>query len=165
MKNLFFGFVIISVAFLSCRNDEHVVQQIDQVFDLYIDSANQDMLNSKISGSYFEVKMNDVYGLTDTAPVAFNSKTDADTLHYIEYIAGAKRKNVDSGASVSIYESKIALQLTKKKNDSVNSVINDTLTIRYRWTPELFQLSQVWYNGVLQFTKTEGQPNIIKISK
>ncbi len=165
MKNLFFGFVVVLALFLACRNDEHVVQQIDQIFNLYIDSAKQDMLNNKIPGSYFEVKMNDVYGLKDNAPVTFNPKIDADTIHYIEYIAGAKRINVDSTAAFRIYESKIALRLTKKKNDTVNSVTNDTMTIRYRWTPELFQLSQIWYNGTLQFSKAEGQPNIVKISK
>ena len=69
MKNVFFLTVIIFSAFLSCRSDEDAVQRIDQVINLYIDSLGQDMLNSKVPGSYTNSRMNDVYGLTDNAPV------------------------------------------------------------------------------------------------
>ena len=165
MKNLFFVLIVGFFAFLSCRNDESDVQQIDQIIHLYIDSANQDMLNAKIPGSYTNIRMNDVYGITDTAPVNFTPKKTLDTINYIEYIAGAKRIGIDSVGDSKNYQSKIALILTKKINDSTNAIINDTMTIDYHWTPTLFQVSKVWYNNVLKFTKVEGQPNIVKITK
>lgn len=164
MKNVFLLTIIILSAFLSCRSDEDSVQRIDQVINLYIDSLGQDMLNSKVPGSYTNSRMNDVYGLTDNAPVSFTIKKDADTISYIEYLAGAKRIGIDSSGTSKIYESKVALFLTKKVNDS-NRVTNDTITIQYLSTPELFQVSKLWYNGVLQFTKVEGQPNTVKIVK
>ena len=164
MKNVFFLTIIIFFAFLSCRSDEDSVQRIDQVINLYIDSLGQDMLNSKVPESYTNSRMNDVYGLTDNAPVSFTIKKDADTISYIEYLAGAKRIGIDSSGTSKTYESKVALFLTKKVNDS-NRVTNDTITIQYLSTPELFQVSKLWYNGVLQFTKVEGQPNTVKIVK
>lgn len=164
MKNVFFLILIVFFALLSCRSDEDSVQKIDQVINLYIDSLGQDMLNSKVPGSYMNSQMNDVYGLTDNAPVSFTIKKDADTLSYIEYLAGAKRIGIDSTASSKTYESKVALFLTKKVNDS-SKVTNDTITIQYLSTPQLFQVSKIWYNGVLQFTKVDGQPNTVKIVK
>ena len=164
MKNLFFLTMIAFFAFLSCRSDEDSVQKIDQVINLYIDSGGQDLLNVKMPGSYVSSSMNDVYGLTDNAPVSFTIKKDADTISYIEYLAGAKRIGINSSGTSKTYESKVALFLTKKVNDS-NRVTNDTITIQYLSTPELFQVSKLWYNGVLQFTKVEGQPNTVKIVK
>ena len=164
MKNVFFITIIVFFAFLSCRSDEDSVQKIDQVINLYIDSLGQDMLNSKVPGSYTNSQMNDVYGLTDNAPVSFTIKKDADTLSYIEYLAGAKRIGIDSTASSKTYESKVALFLTKKVNDS-SKVTNDTITIQYLSTPQLFQVSKIWYNGILQFTKVDDQPNTVKIVK
>ena len=165
MKNLFILTLIICLGFLSCRSNDEPVQQIDQVLNLYIDSAGQDMLNSTIEGSYITVSMNDVNGLTDNAPVNFTNKKDADTANFIEYIAGAKRIGIDSSATSTTYESKINLFLTKRINDSTNAVTTDLMRIQYISTPELFQVSKVWYNEVLKFTKVEGQPNIVKISK
>lgn len=165
MKNLFFFLWVAFFAALSCRNDEDAVQKIDQIIQLYIDSAGQDMLNSKIAGGYSNIRMNDVYGLTDNAPVNFGTKKDLDTVNYIEYVAGARRIGIDSSANSKTYESKIALSLTKRLNDSTITVLSDTMTVHYRLTPELFQVSKVWYNNVLRFTKVEGQPNIVKISK
>ncbi len=165
MKNLFFLMLVAFLGFISCRNDENDVQKIDQVMQLYIDSLGQDMLNVKLPGSYTTTSMNDVYGLTDNAPVTFSVKKDADTVSFIEYVAGAKRIRIDSTELSKTYESKIALTLIKSINDSVKRTTNDTMTIRYLSTPTLFEISKVWYNDVLQFNKVEGQPNVIKISK
>lgn len=165
MKNLFFLMLVAFLGFISCRNDENDVQKIDQVMQLYIDSLGQDMLNVKLPGSYTSTSMNDVYGLTDNAPVTFSVKKDADTVSFIEYVAGAKRLRIDSTEFSKTYESKIALTLIKSINDSVKRTTNDTMTIQYLSTPTLFEISKVWYNDVLQFTKVEGQPNVIKISK
>lgn len=165
MKNLFFLMLVAFLGFISCRNDENDVQKIDQVMQLYIDSLGQDMLNVKLPGSYTTTSMNDVYGLTDNAPVTFSVKKDADTVSFIEYVAGAKRIRIDSTELSKTYESKIALTLIKSINDSVKRTTNDTMTIQYLSTPTLFEISKVWYNDVLQFTKVEGEPNVIKISK
>ncbi len=164
MKNVFFLLLAVFVVFLSCRSDEDSVQKIDQIINLYIDSLGQDMLNTKLAGSYISSTMNDVYGLTDNAPISISIKKDADTINYIEYLAGAKRIAIDSTANSKTYESKIALNLTKKIADA-NRITNDTMTIQYLSTPNLFQVSKIWYNGVLQFTKVEGQPNTVKIVK
>ena len=164
MKNVFFLLLAVFVAFLSCRSDEDSVQKIDQIINLYIDSLGQDMLNTKLAGSYISSTMNDVYGLTDNAPISISIKKDADTINYIEYLAGAKRIAIDSTANSKTYESKIALNLTKKIADA-NRITNDTMTIQYLSTPNFFQVSKIWYNGVLQFTKVEGQPNTVKIVK
>ena len=165
MKNLFFLMLVAFLGFISCRNDENDVQKIDQVMQLYIDSLGQDMLNVKLPGSYTSTSINDVYGLTDNAPVTFSVKKDADTVSFIEYVAGAKRIRIDSTELSKTYESKIALTLIKSINDSVKRTTNDTMTIQYLSTPTLFEISKVWYNDVLQFNKVEGQPNVIKISK
>lgn len=165
MKNVFFILMIGAFAVLSCRNEDENIQRIDQIIQLYIDSAGQDMLNSKIPGSYTDIKINDVYGLTDTAPVSFSLKKDADTVTYLEYVAAAKRITIDSTATFQTYESKLALQLTKKLNDSTNLVSNDTMKIQYQSTPEIFQVSKIWYNNELKFTKTDQLLNVIKISK
>lgn len=165
MKNLFFILMIGAFAVLSCRNEDENIQRIDQIIQLYIDSAGQDMLNSKIPGSYTDIKINDVYGLTDTAPVSFSLKKDADTVTYLEYVAAAKRITIDSTATFRTYESKLALQLTKKLNDSTNLVTNDTMKIQYQSTPEIFQVSKIWYNNELKFTKTDQLLNVVKISK
>ncbi len=165
MKNVFFLMMVAFFAFLSCRNDGDSAQKIDQIINLYIDSLGQDMLNAKINGSYTNTRMNDVYGLTDNAPVSFAPKKDSDTINFIEYLAGAKRIGIDSTGNSKTYESKITLIFTKKINDSTNSVFSDILKIQYLSTPEIFQVSKVWYNDDLKFTKTEGEPNIVKISK
>ena len=165
MKNVFFFLTLGFFAFLSCRNDSIPVQQIDQILNIYIDSAGKDLLNSKIPGSYTNIQWNDVNGITDSAPVNFSNKKDADTINYLEYLAGARRIVIDSSGDSKRYEAKIALLLTKRINDSTSVIKNDTLRIQYNSSPELFQVSQVWYNNVLEFTKVQGQPNIVKITK
>ena len=165
MKNVFFTLLMVFFALISCRNDDSDVQKIDQIIHLYIDSAGQDMLNSNIPGSYVNVQGNDEYGLVDSAPVNFSNKKDADTVNYLEYVAGARRIGIDSVGDNKNYESKIALILTKKVNNTTNAVIKDILTIQYSSTPTSFQVSKVYYNNILKFTKVEGEPNIVKITK
>ncbi|MDR2205977.1 MAG: hypothetical protein LBE36_07465 [Flavobacteriaceae bacterium] len=150
----------------SCRNDSETIQNIDQVLNLYIDSLGQDMLNSQISGSYQTISWNDVYGITDNAPVQFTSKTDADTMKYLEYVAGARRILIDSAdENAKIYQSKIELTFTKKITDSTTSTFSEEMIINYVSKPEMFQIQKIWYNNADVFTKTDGQPNIVKITK
>ncbi|MBW8362371.1 MAG: hypothetical protein K0M56_09335 [Kaistella sp.] len=165
MKNAFFGFCTVLFVLLSCRGNDDEIQRIDQTLQLYIDSAGTDMLDASLPGAYINVAMNDINGLTDNAPAPFSIKKDADLHSYLEYIAGARRIRIDSTADFKTYESKIALNLTKKINDSTQVVTNDTLTLQYHFSSTLFQISKVWYNGVLSFTKVEGAPNVIKIQK
>lgn len=165
MKNVFFLAFLIAMFTTACRGDEGAVQRIDQVIQLYIDSAGTDMLNLNIEDGYTNIRMNDVYGLTDNAPVNFTLKKDVDTINYIEYVAGARRILTDSSAVLKVYESKIALFLTKRLTDSTNVIINDTLTLQYKSTAEVFEIDEVYYNGILKFKKTEGAPNIVQVSK
>lgn len=165
MKNALFTALLTALFFTACRSDEEQIQRIDQVIQLYIDSAGTDLLNQNVEGSYSNIRMNDVYGLTDNAPVNFTLKKDADTLNYIEYIAGARRILIDSSAIQKVYESKIAMLLTKQLSDSTDTIVNDTLSLRYRSAPDIFEISEVYYNNILKFRKTDAGPNLVRVSK
>ena len=161
----FFFLITIFFTLISCRNDDRGAQQIDQILNIYIDSAGTDLLNNKIAGSYSSIRWNDVNGLTANAAVNFSTKKNADTVNYLEYLAGAQRLKIDSVGDLKTYESKIALSLTKKISPTIDVIINDTMIVQYKSSPELFQISKVWYNKVLKFTKVQGQPNIVRITK
>ncbi len=163
VKNLLFLFL--ATTLFSCRQDESGIQKIDQILSVYIEKDNVDMLNSSLPQAYTRLSYNDVYGLLDNSPVNIPNKIDANGIHYLEYLAGAVRRRVDSSETTKTYESKIALALTTKVNDSVNTIENDTMIIRYLSTPEIFQISEVFYNGSLEFTKTPGAANVVKLKK
>lgn len=149
----------------SCRNDQQGVQNIDQTIHLYMkDKAGKDLLNKKLAGSYQEVVLKDLGGIRDQMSMSgYNFKKDTDTLTYMEYIAGAKRNLKDSlSADYKTYHSKIMLQLKKTAADSIDL---DTMDILYEWTPTLFQVKQINYNGAKIFTKTAGQPNSFTVVK
>lgn len=160
IKNIFFLLLMIGSLAISCRNPNDDLQFIDQKVQIFIDSAGQDMLNAKIPNSYTTIILNDVYGATDIAPISLNLKKTSDTISYIEYLAGAKR----IATSENNYQSKIALQLRKKVGNNTVTT-NDTLTLNYTMSPELFQINNALYNGVTVFNKTAGTDNIIKIFK
>ncbi|MEN4762538.1 MULTISPECIES: hypothetical protein [unclassified Chryseobacterium] len=166
MKNVVFGILVIFFALLSCRSDEDSLQKIDQLFNLYMkNSAGQDLLNSKKSGSYTAISMNDVNGTTDVAPVTFSLKMTTDSIYYIEYLAGAKRITVDSiSPEDRTYQSEVTVSLTKPVGDSTEVTV-DRLKIQYHWTPSLFEVSKVYYNDQLQFTKEPNVPNVVTIVK
>lgn len=162
-KNIFFLSVISFMFFIACRNSEDT-QFIDQKIQIFIDSAGQDMLNSKINGSYIGYTINDVYGATDVVPVPMTLKKTADTINYLEYIAGAKRIAMDANNPPQNYQSKIAFAFQKKLGN--NTVItNDTLVLNYTISPTLFQINNATYNGISVFTKNPNTDNIIKIFK
>jgi len=163
MRNIAFGILIVLLALLSCRSDENDIQRIDQIFNMYMkNSAGQDLLNAKKTGSYTSIVMNDVNGLADIAPVNFALKATADSTLYIEYIDGARRVTLDSiSPEDRTYESQIRLRLINKTADT----INDVLRIQYRWTPTVFEVSKVYYNDKLEFTKQPGLPNVVTITK
>lgn len=167
MKNVVFGILVLFFALLSCRSDDDSLQKIDQLFNLYMkNSAGQDLLNSKKSGSYTAISMNDVNGTTDVAPVTFSLKMTADSTYFIEYLASAKRITIDSiSPEDRTYESEIDLSLSKPGTSTTPDVTVDRLRIQYHWTPTLFEVSKVFYNDELKFTKEANLPNVVTIVK
>lgn len=168
MKPNIFTFLIAIFLLLSCQRDEVETQAIDQVLTLYMKSAtNPDLLNSKIPGSFTSVRLLDNLGERDLIPISgYSLVKDADTLTYIDYPAGAIRLKIDSLSNddEQTYYSQFVLELTRTENSIVRTY-NDIIKIEYKSTPSLFQISKLWYNGLLTFTKTQGQPNIVTIVK
>ena len=164
--NLIFSFIIISLAFLSCRNSDDVAQEIDQNLVIYVDSAGIDLLNSKIPNAYSSISFNDINGVTDSAPVSYSLLKDADTINYMKYVSGAKRILIDSSnVNKKIYQSKIALKFTKTTQNSAIYTLNDTMVINYSFSPERFQIDNVIYNNTQVFTKTINGEITLKIIK
>lgn len=162
MKNSVFGILIILFVALSCTRDDDSIQRIDQIMNIYIkNSAGQDLLNSAITGSFIGYSVNDQNGTSDVAPVSIPLKMDTDSRYYMEYIAGAKRVTLDSVSPENrTYRSNMVLSLRRTINN-VTDTINDTMEIQYRWTPAVFQVSKVIYNGEVKFTKEADAPNSI----
>lgn len=156
------------VLLFSCQRDQEETQEIDQVLKLYMKSAdNPDLLNSRIKGSYTNVSLLDILGERDLIPISgYSLLKDSDTITYLDYPAGAIRLKLDSLSSddQQIYYSQFVIKLSKTVNTTTTEV-NDTIKIEYTSTASLFQISKLWYNGVLKFTKTQGQPNIVTIVK
>lgn len=168
MKKSFWGILITLLTLLSCRSDDESLQNIDQIFDLYIkDSSGKDLLNPTKVGSYTGVSWNDELAATDIANVSFNRKMLADSTYYAEYTAGATRQLYDdSDPDNKIYRSEIQISLIKKISDTQNAPVDiDTLEIYYRMNPSVFEVSKVYYNKVLKFSKTPNQPNVVTIIK
>ncbi|PWN66915.1 hypothetical protein C1631_019550 [Chryseobacterium phosphatilyticum] len=168
MRNIVFGILIVLGALLSCKSDDESLQRIDQVLNIYMKSnTNPDLLNSKKTGSFTSYFANDSLGDRNVSPVTIPLRMRPDSTFYMEYIAGAKRKRRDStgpdnpGTGNSYY-SVMALGLIKRVNDKPDTII-DRLRIEYRKTPTVFQVSKVYYNDVLQFSKEADQPNSINV--
>lgn len=162
------------VLLLSCRGDnEGDGQVIDQVLMLYVKSAanGQDLLNSKIDGSYSAVALLDRLDPT-TANKPITGQTfpkDADTVVYMDYPAGAIRllkDTVTSDPEEKIYYSNFLIRYSKVVNEVTDIDYRvDTIRIEYSWKPTIFQISKLWYNDELKFTKVPGQRNIVEIIK
>jgi len=169
MKKSFWGILITLLALLSCSSgDDESLQNIDQIFNLYIkDSSGKDLLNPTKIGSYTGVSWNDELADTDIANVSFNRKMLADSTYYAEYTAGATRQLFDgSDPDNKIYRSEIQISLTKKLSETQNAPVDiDTLEIYYRMNPSVFEVSKVYYNKVLKFSKAPNQPNVVTIIK
>ena len=131
-----------------------------------VNTAGQDLLNSRIKGSYSTVILQDLLGQKDLQAITgYSFPKDADTVVYMDYPAGAIRLKVDSlsNDNVQTYYSRFVIRLTK--TDAVPPDDFDTIKIEYKSTASLFQISKLWYNNELKFTKVPGQPNIVKIIK
>jgi len=168
----FWSILVAVFALISCKSDDDSLQRIDQVLNIYMrNSAGQDLLNSKKAGSYTGFSVNDIFGAKDNSPVSIPLKMTTDSLFYMEYLAGAKRRRLDSispdnpGTGNSYY-SRMQITFTKSTNASDNVV--DTLEVQYRNTPTVFQVSKVLYNRVQVFSKDADAPtsiNTVTITK
>ncbi|NML58523.1 hypothetical protein [Chryseobacterium cheonjiense] len=167
MKNIFFGILIIFCAFLSCRTGDDDVQNIDQILNIYMkNKAGRDLFHQKKDFTYFTYSFNDTNGDKDVSPVNSSLRATADSTLFIEYIAGAKRVGVDSlNPDNKIYRSDIKVTLIKRLNNTILDTIQENLKIEYRMTPSLFEVSKVYYNDTLRFTKQAGSPNVVTIVK
>ncbi|MBL1221354.1 hypothetical protein JET18_10915 [Chryseobacterium sp. L7] len=159
---LLFQLITLLLVTVSCGSDEDSLQRIDQTMNIYIkNSAGQDLLNAKKNGSYSSYTVNDVFGVSDVAPVSVPLKMTTDSLYYFEYLRGAKRRTLDSlSPDNRTYHSKMAFALRRTENNVVVTTI-DSMEIKYRWTPSVFQVSEVKYNNQVVFTKEAGAPNAI----
>ncbi|WP_126652703.1 hypothetical protein [Chryseobacterium aureum] len=172
MMKYFWGIWVAVFAMVSCKSDDDSLQRIDQLMNIYVkSSAGQDLLNSKKTGSFTGFSVNDIFGTKDIAPVSISLKMTTDSLYYMEYLAGAKRRRLDSispdnpGTGTSYYS---RMQITYTKSTNVNDNVVDTLEIQYRNTPTVFQVSKVLYNRVPVFSKDENAPtstNTVTITK
>lgn len=172
MMKYFWSILVAVFALISCKSDDDSLQRIDQVLNIYMrNSAGQDLLNSKKAGSYTGFSVNDIFGAKDNSPVSIPLKMTTDSLFYMEYLAGAKRRRLDSispdnpGTGNSYY-SRMQITFTKSTNASDNVV--DTLEVQYRNTPTVFQVSKVLYNRVQVFSKEADAPtsiNTVTITK
>ncbi|RRQ47060.1 hypothetical protein [Chryseobacterium sp. SC28] len=169
MKPKFSIFLLAIVLLFSCQNDDGDTQSIDQVLRLYMRSSTtgQDLLNPKIEGSYSTPVLLDLLGERDLQSISgYSFLKDADTVVYLEYVAGAVRLKIDSLSddTEQTYYSKFIIRLPKTVNTLVVND-DDTIKIEYKNSPSLFQISKLWYNDELKFTKVPGQPNTVKIVK
>ncbi len=165
MKSRVSIFMLILTFLWSCRQDENGLQKIDQVLQLYIkNTLGQDLLNSSSTGYFQNLTMKDIGGIRDQMSISgYSLKKDQNGQNYLEYIAGAKRNLTDSiSADHKKYRSDMILLLSTSATDSVDV---DTLSVFYDWTPQVFQIQTVNYNGKKVFTKTEGQPNAVTVIK
>jgi hypothetical protein len=152
----------------SCRGeDESDLQKIDQVLNIYIkNAAGKDLLNTNIPGGFTAVRAQDLNADRALQEITgISVKKDQDTIAYVDYATGAVRILKDSiSPSQKTYQSDFYINLSKIVNkETVTDV--DTVKVEYNWSPNLFQVSKVWYNNKLSFSKVEGQPNIIHIVK
>lgn len=168
MRNIIFGFLVVFCAFLSCRSgDDEDLRKIDQIINLYMrNSDGRDLFHKKKDTAYFTYSMNDVNGIADNAPVNNSLRATADSTLFIEYIAGAKRVGLDTlDPNNKTYHSVITLSLVKRLNNTILDTINDRLEIQYRMTPSVFEVSKIYYNDTLRFTKQPGGSNVVTIVK
>lgn len=161
MMKYFWSITILVFALISCKSDDESLQRIDQIMNVYMKSnTNPDLLNAKKAGSYTSYSVNDMLGDRDISPVTIPLKMTTDSLFYMEYISGAKRRKLDSAGTM--YYSRMRLTLSKNVNNTPENTI-DMLEIHYRNTPTVFQVSEVLYNNVSVFSKEANAPNSINV--
>lgn len=168
----FWSILVAVFALIGCKSDDDSLQRIDQALNIYVkNSAGQDLLNSKKAGSFTGYSVNDIFGNKDNSPVSISLRMTTDSLFYMDYLAGAKRRRLDSispdnpGTGTSYFS---RMQITYTKSTNVAENVIDTLEIQYRNTPTVFQVSKVLYNRVPVFSKDADAPtsiNTVTITK
>ncbi|MDR6460993.1 hypothetical protein J2786_004144 [Chryseobacterium vietnamense] len=172
MMKYFWSILVAVFALIGCKSDDDSLQRIDQALNIYVkNSAGQDLLNSKKAGSFTGYSVNDIFGNKDNSPVSISLRMTTDSLFYMDYLAGAKRRRLDSispdnpGTGTSYFS---RMQITYTKSTNVAENVIDTLEIQYRNTPTVFQVSKVLYNRVPVFSKDADAPtsiNTVTITK
>ncbi|MFN3020799.1 hypothetical protein ACK1KB_07405 [Chryseobacterium sp. TY3] len=167
MKRQFSLFIFSLLTLLACRSDDDVVQDIDQILNIYVKNAEgTDLLKPKVAGNYTSVALLDLLADTDQKPVNSSILINSDSIRYVEYVAGATRLIKDSiNPDSKSYYSSMIMRFTKKITETQNSVDDDTIRIEYNWTPQKFEVSKMWHSKKLVFTKSDTQPNIVNIVK
>ncbi len=157
----YFWSILMIISVVSCKSDDESLQRIDQIMNIYMKSSTSpDLLNAKKAGSYTGYSVNDMLGDKDISPVSIPLKMTTDSLFYMEYISGAKRKKFDSAGTT--YYSRMQLTLSRNVNNTTQTTV-DQLEIHYRNTPTVFQVSEVLYNQQSIFTKDASAPNSINV--
>lgn len=168
MNRLYLLLLLLIVA-TSCRGDESDLQKIDQVINVYItNSDGQDLLNSDLDGSYISYELWDLNGTYDLTEITsgFSLETDDDDVNFIEYISGATRVLTDSvSPNLKYYQSEFSFNLEREIDEDNTTFDIDTMTVNYLWTNSTFEVSTIYWDEELVFTKTEGEPNTVKIIK
>jgi hypothetical protein len=91
----YFWSILMIISVVSCKSDDESLQRIDQIMNIYMKSSTSpDLLNAKKAGSYTGYSVNDMLGDKDISPVSLPLKMTTDSLFYMEYISGAKRKSL-----------------------------------------------------------------------
>lgn len=166
--NNFFYITIFFLLLFSCRGeDESDLQKINQVVNIYMkNSSGTDLLNTNIKGGFTTVTAQDLNA--DKALQAISGvsvRKDKDTIAYIDYTSGAVKILKDTGSPNSkIYQSDFYINLSKIINKAT-VIDTDTLKIEYNWSPTLFEVSKIYYNGKLTSITKNGSVNTISIVK
>ncbi len=165
----FFKYIFCVILLYSCRGDESDLQVIDQVINIYVaNSSGQDLLNSDLDGSYSSYELWDLLGTYDLTEITsgFSLKTDDDGIKYIKYISGATRVLTDSvSPTLKYYQSEFTVNMQMEVDEDSSYYDIDTMKVNYLWTNKVFQVYEIYWDEELVFTKTDGQPNTIKIIK
>lgn len=170
-SNIFFLIFLLLMLGACNRDSEDSVIKTDQVLNIYMGNVSgTDLLNTDNEKAYASIKLLDIGG--ENASQSFSGyslKMDTDSTYYYYYTAGATRNLVSTAGDTKIYRSDITFNLYKESGDATASDI-DTMTVLYRWTPGMFQVSSVVYDrdtlSIERHTDEDGLPyNVVKIVK
>lgn len=150
---------------LSCRGEAiEDLQKVDQVLNIYVKNAEgKDLLNTKLAESYYSIEFKDMQGEYDREAISLRKKQDANGVYYYEYIVGAKRILLPNATdALKTYKSIIAVQY---RLTTTSDTEEQVMEIFYKWTPTLFQLETITYDGQVIFEKSTEGVSVITIEK
>lgn len=150
---------------LSCRGESiEDLQRVDQVLNIYVkNAAGEDLLNTALANSYYSIEFKDMQAEYDRVAISLTKKQDANGIYYYEYIVGAKRVlQPNATDALKTYKSIIAVQYRLTTTSDMEEQVMD---IFYEWTPTLFQLKSITYDGQVIFEKSTEGVSVITIEK